>query len=119
MAQVTLRSRKGDGLDMTELEIKLTKIGSLLKVRGLEALLLNKVSSFAWATCGAASYVNTAATDGAASLLITPKGRYVLTNNIEATRIDQEEKLAVQGWQIEAGHWYSAQDAVAELAGKL
>ncbi len=104
---------------MTELETKLDKIDSLLKAQGLEALLLNKVSSFAWATCGAASYVNTAATDGAASLLITPKGRYVLTNNIEATRIDQEEKLAAQGWQINAGHWYSAQDAVAELAGKL
>ena len=104
---------------MTELETKLNKIEALLKAQGLEALLLQKVSSFAWATCGAASYVNTAATDGAASLLITPKGRYVLTNNIEATRLEQEEKLAAQGWQIHAGHWYTAQDGVAELAGKL
>jgi Xaa-Pro aminopeptidase len=104
---------------MTELETKLTKIDSLLKEHGLDALLLQKVSSFAWATCGAASYVNTAATDGAASLLITPNGRYVLTNNIEATRIEQEEQLGAQGWQIHASHWYAAQDAVAELTGKL
>jgi Xaa-Pro aminopeptidase len=104
---------------MTELETKLTKIDLLLKSQGLDALLLQKVSSFAWATCGAASYVNTAATDGAASLLITPNGRYVLTNNIEATRIEQEEQLGAQGWQIHAGQWYAAQDAVAELTGKL
>jgi Xaa-Pro aminopeptidase len=104
---------------MTELETKLNQIDSLLKAQGLEALLLQKVSSFAWATCGAASYVNTAATDGAASLLITPQGRYVLTNNIEATRIEQEEQLAAQGWEIRAGHWYAAQDAVGELTGKL
>jgi Xaa-Pro aminopeptidase len=104
---------------MTELETKLTKIDMLLKAQGLEALLLLKVSSFAWATCGAASYVNTAATDGAASLLITPKGRYILTTNIEATRIEQEEKLGEQGWQIHSGHWYTIQDAVAELAGNL
>jgi antitoxin VapB len=104
---------------MTELETKLKKIDSLLNGQGLDALLLQKVSSFAWATCGAASYVNTAETDGAASLLVTPSGRYVLTNNIEATRIDQEEKLAASGWQIRAGQWYAAQDAVAELTGKL
>jgi hypothetical protein len=64
-----------DGNIMTELETKLTRIDSLLRARGLEALLLQKVSSFAGATCGATSYVNTAATDGAASLLITPNGR--------------------------------------------
>jgi len=104
---------------MTELETKLNKIDALLKAQGLEALLLQKVSSFAWATCGAASYVNTAATDGAASLLITPRGRYILTNNIEATRIEQEEKLGGQGWEIRIGHWYADQDAVGELVGKL
>ena len=104
---------------MTELETKLNQIDALLKAQGLEALLLQKVSSFAWATCGAASYVNTAVTDGASSLLITPNGRYVLTNHIEATRIEQEEKLAAQGWQMHAGEWYAAQDFVAELAGKL
>ena len=62
----------------------------LLAKHHLEALLLQRVSSFAWATCGAASYINTAATTGDASLLITPSGRYVLTNNIEAPRLEQE-----------------------------
>lgn len=104
---------------MTELETKLNKIDDLLKANGLEALLLQKVSSFAWATCGAASYVNTAATDGAASLLFTPKGRYVLTTNIEAPRLEKEEQLGNQGWEIRARHWYSAHDPLKELVGKL
>ncbi len=104
---------------MTELDVKLERVHTLLKKHGLEALLLNRVSSFAWATCGAASYVNTAATTGAASLLITPKGRYVLTNNIEATRLEQEEKLAAQGWEMSVSPWYAAQDDIARLAGGM
>jgi antitoxin VapB len=64
------------------------------------------VSSFAWATCGAASYVNTASTFGEASLLITSGARYVLANNIEATRLEQEEKLADHGWELRAAPWH-------------
>ena len=40
---------------MSELEIKLQRIQELLQQQRAEALLLNRVSSFAWATCGAAS----------------------------------------------------------------
>ena len=49
---------------MSELENVLSRIRGLLAERGLDALLLERVSSFAWATCGAASYINTAATNG-------------------------------------------------------
>ena len=104
---------------MTELETKFKKIDFLLKERKLDALLLQKVSSFAWVTFGASSYVNTATTNGEASLLITPTRRYVLTNNIEAPRIEKEEQLARQGWELQAGDWYSAQNAVASLTGNL
>ena len=78
---------------MTEFTQKQVRIKALLAERHLDALLLQRVSSFAWATCGAASYINSAATDGAASLLVTPSGRYLITTNIEATRLEQEEKL--------------------------
>jgi len=104
---------------MTELETKLERLCRLCQKHGLEALLLNRASSFAWATCGAASYVNTASTTGAASLLITLKGRYVLTNNIEATRLEKEEKLAEQGWELRVSPWHAAQDEVAALAGGM
>ncbi len=104
---------------MTEFSRKQGHIQALLAERELEALLLRRVSSFAWATCGAASYVNTATTNGEAVLLITPSDRYLITNNIEATRLEQEEKLAVQGWEFRVAPWHEAQDPVAELTRGL
>ncbi len=104
---------------MTEFDRRQKQIESFLEEHGLDALLLQRVSSFAWATCGAASYVNTATTFGEATLIITPAGRYLITNNIEATRLEQEEKLRDQGWEVLVGPWYEAQEAVTELTGGL
>jgi Xaa-Pro aminopeptidase len=100
---------------MTEFDQKQNRIQALLAQRRLDALLLQRVSSFAWATCGAASYVNTVTTSGEAALLITPPGLYLITNNIEATRLEQEEKLAAQGWDFRVAPWHEVPDAVAEL----
>jgi antitoxin VapB len=100
---------------MTELELKLDRIKSLLAQHQAEAVLLQRTSSFAWATCGAASYINTAATTGEASLLITPAGRYVITNNIEAPHYEKEEQLAAHGWELRIAPWYEVNNAVAEL----
>ena len=96
--------------------IKTDRIRRLLDQHGLDALLLRRVSSFAWATCGADSHINTAAAEGNASLLITPEGRYLLTNNIEASRLEKEEKLVEQGWEFRVSPWYAEKDHLAELA---
>ncbi len=100
---------------MTELETKLAVIHDLLQKHHLDALLLQRISSFAWATCGGSGYINTATTTGEATLLITPQGRYLLTSNIEAPRFEQEEKLKEQGWQFEISPWYLTSDAIARL----
>ncbi len=104
---------------MTELELKLNRVHTLLDRYGVNSVLIQHVGSFAWATCGAASYVNTATTNGAASLLITPSGRYVITNNIEATRLQQEERLAAQGWEFRIAPWYETNEAIAQLTRGL
>jgi Xaa-Pro aminopeptidase len=104
---------------MAEFETKQKRIQALLEERQLDALLLKRVSSFAWATSGTASYVNTASTTGEASLLITLTRRHLLTNNIEARRLEAEEKLAEQGWEFHAAHWYEAPDSVGRLAKGL
>lgn len=104
---------------MKELDYKMSLIQQLLDQKGFQALWLQRVSSFAWATCGAASYINTAATDGAASLLITPSARYVVTNNIEAPRLEQEESLVKQGWEIIAPAWFDQVNSITEIAGGL
>lgn len=104
---------------MPELEITLDRLHRLLARHGLEALLLQRVSSFAWATGGAASYINTAATNGAASLLITPAGRYLITDNIEAPRMAREEHLDQQGWTFEIGPWHAQSGAIERLSAGL
>jgi Xaa-Pro aminopeptidase len=100
---------------MSELETKLSQMRALLEQRGLDALYLGRVSSFAWATCGAASYINTATTTGEASLLITRDARYLITNNIEAPHYEKEEQLKSQGWDFQIGYWYDPSVALAEL----
>ncbi len=104
---------------MSELEIKLQRIQELLKKHQADALLLQRTSSFAWATCGAASYINTASTTGVASLLLTPTGRYLITDNIEAPRFEKEEQLAAQGWEFRIAPWHASNPAVADLTRGL
>ena len=104
---------------MSEFDRKQELIQAFLDKQMLDALLLQRVSSFAWATCGAASYVNTATSMGEAMLLITRSGRYLFTNNIETTRLEQEERLAQQGWAFHVRPWHEARDMVGELAQGL
>lgn len=101
---------------MTEFDLKQSRLHELLDRRGLDAILLSRVSNFAWATCGGASFVNTAASDGIASLLVTRHGRYLLTNTIEAPRLDTEERLRAQGWEFVVEPWWNAGDPVSRLA---
>jgi len=102
-----------------EFEIKISKVRELLAGRNLDALLVERVSSFAWLTCGAASYVNIADDLGIASLLITPDHNYLITNNIEAPRLLQEEDLEKQGWEVLVTQWYSTSNVVSQLTEGL
>ena len=104
---------------MTEFDQNQQNLREFLASRQLEALLLLRASSFAWATCGAASYINTASSEGAASLLVTPTGRYILATNIEAPRLEKEEKLAAQGWEIRPEAWHAAPQEFARLTHGL
>lgn len=102
-----------------EIEVKLDKIQTLLDDRGLDALLIQQVANFAWLTGGASSYVNAADSIGIASLLVTPHGRYLITNNIEAPRLRDEEHLEEQGWEFKISPWYQVIDWVGQLTKGL
>lgn len=104
---------------MNELETKRTKIKELLAKYDLDALLIRKVTNFAWATCGGSSYVDTSSMDGIAWLLFTPSGRHLITNNIEAPRLEQEEGLKGQGWEFHVTDWHESTDAITSLVGDL
>ena len=104
---------------MSELQTKLSKIYELLDRYQLDGLYLARISSFAWATCGAASYINTATTTGEAALFITRQARYLITNNIEAPHYEIEEQLKAQGWDFQIRHWYEPDETLAHLSKGL
>ena len=104
---------------MSELETKQTRIKELLGKYDLDALLIRKVANFAWATCGGSSYIDTSLTDGIAWLLFTPSGRHIVTNNIEAPRLEQDERLRAQGWEFHVTEWHESTDAIVSLVGDL
>ena len=106
-------------LSLEEFQTKLSILRALLDKHGADGLLLRRVSSFAWATCGASSYINIAATEGAASLVITRDAMYLATNNIEAPRLQDEEHLAEQGWEFVISPWQMPMQGLqALIAGK-
>jgi antitoxin VapB len=104
---------------MAEADQKLGRIRELLKRRSVDAILLRRADNFAWATCGASSVVNTAAEHGAASLLITPSAKYLLTDRIEAPRLEGEERLAAQGWDVRVSPWYEADAGIEDLTAGM
>lgn len=104
---------------MDERELKHHRLWDLLAVHGRNALVLRRVSNIAWITGGADVHVNRADSFGIAALVMTPTGRYAVTNTIEAPRLTQEEKLAELGWEVSADPWHEPADRVATLTKGL
>ena len=100
---------------MTEFSLKQDRIRELLEAQALDAMILQRSGSFSWATCGAADYVNAASSFGAATLLVTGKRHYLISDNIEAPRLENEEKLKYQGWEFQVHPWYSETSPLENL----
>jgi antitoxin VapB len=98
---------------MSEFETKMHQLETLLDDLGLETLVLRRTSSVAWATCGASTYVNSASTEGVATLVVKRGERHAFTTNIEAGRLAVEEGFAAQGWEIHPYDWWSGDDGIA------
>jgi len=90
-----------------EVETKLRRLRERLATRQLDAALLNQISNTAWITAGAATYVNEASDGGPSSILVTHDKAYVLTDTVEAPRLDQEEHLSDLGFQLVVEPWHT------------
>ncbi len=104
---------------MNEIQTKLTLLRETLALHDLDAAYLTRIANFGWLTGGASGYVGTATDFGAAGLLVTPDAQYVLTTNIEATRLAAEEVLEPYNFVLRPSPWYASGNAVAELAAGL
>jgi len=104
---------------MYEHQEKQELLRAFMEAHQVDALLLQRVSSFAWATLGAASYVNSAASFGETSLLITQDHNWLITNVVEAPRLENEELLKTKDWEFEVLPWYQSNQRIAELTRGL
>src|SRR3954470_10148493 len=74
-----------------ERETKLDIIRASLRANGASAARLRGVDWFAWATCGGSSMVILTTETGVGEILITQDRAWILTDSIEAERLDAEE----------------------------
>ncbi|MFQ6132329.1 MAG: M24 family metallopeptidase, partial [Armatimonadota bacterium] len=99
-----------------EVADKLARVRAYMSQKGLDAVLLRTQANFAWITAGGHSHVATATDAGVADVIVTPESALILTNNIEACRLEEEE-VADLGLDMRSFSWW--EDAAAELDGLL
>lgn len=91
------------------------RVRRIMQEKGLDAVLIRNISNFAWLTDGVANYVGIATAEGNSWALLTPDAKYIITNNIEAARLERDELLAEQGYRLVATPWHEAESPVARL----
>ncbi len=74
-----------------EVETKLQQVRELLEDRDLAAAVLTTTANFAWLTGGGDNHVVTASEGGVGYIVVTHSGQHIITNNIEAPRLEDEE----------------------------
>ena len=102
-----------------ELQEKEWRVREFLRSKGLKALLLKRQANFSWMTGGGLNLVGIATEMGATSLLITEDSKFVISNNIEAPRMIEEEGLEKQGFTVKAFPWHEDREMaiLQELIG--
>src|SRR3990170_6708518 len=102
-----------------EIKEKERRVREFLKSRNLKALVLKRQANFSWMTCGGLNLVGITTEFGATSLLITEDSKFVISNNIEAPRMIEEEGLEKQGFALKIFPWHEDQEPalVKELTG--
>src|SRR5215218_9851631 len=97
---------EGHEMTMTdggELTTKLATIRAALAEANAVGARLRGVDWFAWATCGGSNVVILTTETGVAEVFITADGAWILTDAIEAGRLQAEE--IPEGYEIWAGPW--------------
>ena len=77
-----------------EIDIKVERIKKFLEEEGLNGLYLTLSPNYAWITAGGYGVITICMEGSCVAVLITKDGkRYAITNEIEARRMREEDKL--------------------------
>ncbi len=88
-----------------EIREKERRVRSFLEENEIDALLLSKQNNFSWLTAGGDNHVVIASGMGVASLLITGDRKYLIADNIESSRLEEEEVTGL-GFEVKDYPWY-------------
>ena len=88
-----------------EVNAKLTKVRAWLDEARLDGVLLGSQANFAWITAGGHDHISIGENAGIASVLVTRDRAHILTTNIEARRLSDEE-IEELPFEIHAYPWY-------------
>ena len=103
-----------------EIAEKKRRVLGLLDELKLDGIYLKKSANFSWVTGGAYNIVGLATEMGVAGVLVTKGRSYVVCSNIEAPRMEREERMTEQGYQIVSFPWNDDKEVslVQSLAGE-
>ena len=101
-----------------EILAKEKQVRDFLGVHGLNAMFITLRSNVSWLTGGRTNHIEMGAREGNGTLAITPTGKYLVTNNIEAARLIPEE-LDGQGFEPMITAWHEGATGVAKSLRKI
>ena len=92
---------------MREAGEKGKRLAEIMQARNLDAVILTKVRNQAWILAGSDTRIVNAQQESPVWLLYTANGRkYLISNNIEAKRLVEEEGLEDLGIEVRAFPWF-------------
>ncbi len=89
---------------------KIDKIRSLLNDKCLDAVIISSQSNFAWLSDGGRGHVAISTEASVASFFVTQDEIFLITNNIEAQRL-QNEEIGGFDYKVKQYPWYDNEKA--------
>lgn len=102
-----------------EVNAKLAQLREWMAAQNLDAILLEQTANVAWLTAGAETAINIAADCGPVALLVTPDRASIVTDGVEAPRLEQEEGLSDLGFEMVVEPWYQRGAFIADIRSRL
>lgn len=97
-------------------EKKVTALRQIIKNKGKKALRITQQKHFSWLT-GGRGFIGLASTGSCGELIITPDQVFLLANNIEINRLQEEENKEASKLTCLSYPWYDPNQKKAQLAG--
>ncbi|MGE5507245.1 MAG: M24 family metallopeptidase [Chitinophagales bacterium] len=100
-----------------EVAAKLDRLRTLMAAKAVDRLVLATLPNYAWLSGGGDNHVTFATDRGVGALLVDEAGVHLLTNNIEAARLVEEQLPGLEPDSVTAVNWF--EDSLPALLGRL